>query len=137
MLFIASEAGWPEESRTLFRFLTNPERFSLQGKNPELAPRLKKMALAQKASGNAYPTPLVVAVAAPMIRVIGESGQPLPSPCTPPVEGTSYKVVTKKVIAMLKVRKRIGKPKAKGTAKANSKKKPTASVRRLRTWGSM
>jgi len=64
--------GVPDESREIFRKLTNSERLALQGFPPELALELSEAA-AFKAAGNAYPVPLLIAVLHPMVAAIVDS----------------------------------------------------------------
>ena len=133
-LLVAGEVKMAPEACTLFRFLSMPERFALQGKSPDLAPLLKRRALACKASGNAYPTALMVAVLAPMLRVIGNSGVPLAQPCGPVVTTPSCESVTKKTLAKLRVRKKVLKNKpAKNMPKTQREKRRL----KLKRWGSL
>jgi len=63
----------PEEQR-YFRFLTAPERYSMQGKPPEMCRWLGNVKLAFKASGNAYPVPLIIASLFPLLETLGPGG---------------------------------------------------------------
>ena len=60
-------------ARQYFRFLTGPERLILQGFPAEVALRLPENKLVF-ASGNSYPTPLIVATFYPMLKAIVDSG---------------------------------------------------------------
>ena len=63
----------PEEQR-YFRFLIAPERYSMQGKPPEMCRWLGNVQLAFKASGNAYPVPLIIASLFPLLETLGPGG---------------------------------------------------------------
>ncbi len=97
-LFKAGEVEKPEEERSLHRFLTMPERMGLQGKKPEIAARLGSVALAQKASGNAYPVPMLCAVLVPIFRAVLNSAVNLPGK---PLKQLDHKALTAKAIATL------------------------------------
>ena len=71
---LASDIGKPEDQQMYHRFLCSPERMAIQGKSPWLAVKLKSEALAMKASGNAYPTPVMVAAIVPMLQAVSDSG---------------------------------------------------------------
>lgn len=134
LLMVAGEAGTPYASRTLLRFLANAERFTLQGKDPRLAELLGKQGLACKASGNAYPTALLVAVLAPMVRAIANSGVALEQPCGALITAPEPTEVVQRIFARLRVKREIKKqaPKAKARGKAKAKDK-----RVLKGWGSL
>ncbi|CAK0886992.1 unnamed protein product, partial [Prorocentrum cordatum] len=57
----------PDENRRLFRKLTSPERFALQGFPPSTALQIDSK-LAVFSTGNAYPPPLLLAVLAPLLK---------------------------------------------------------------------
>ena len=60
-----------DKSREVFRFLLATERLALQGFPPEAARDFPSDGLVLKATGNAYPPPLIVAAAAPLIQAMG------------------------------------------------------------------
>ena len=60
-------------AKQYFRFITGPERLILQGFPAEVALRLPENKLVF-ASGNSYPTPLIVATFYPMLKAIVDSG---------------------------------------------------------------
>ena len=60
-----------DKSREFFRFLLETERLALQGFPPEAARDFPSDGLVLKATGNAYPPPLIVAAAAPLIQAMG------------------------------------------------------------------
>ena len=60
-----------DKSREFFRFLLETERLALQGFPPEAARDFPSDALIIKATGNAYPPPLIMAAAAPLIQAMG------------------------------------------------------------------
>ena len=60
-----------DKSREFFRFLLPTERLALQGFPPEAARDFPSDALIIKATGNAYPPPLIMAAAAPLIQAMG------------------------------------------------------------------
>ena len=62
----------PDASREFFRILSPPERLTLQGFPAKMAATLGKT-LTYKASGNAYPPPLMLACLYPMMAAIGSS----------------------------------------------------------------
>ena len=62
----------PDNARELFRRLEGPERFSLQGFPPSVALSLDPKVWI-KASGDAYPPPLIIATLGPMIRQVSAS----------------------------------------------------------------
>ena len=127
---MAGEALTDYASRSIFRFLTNAERFALQGKHPRLAALLGKQALACKASGNAYPTPLMVAVLAPFIVIIGESGVDLSQLLGLVKSNDAPETVASKILRQLKGRRRlVGKPKAKATHVTRQSVKSRFSLR--------
>lgn len=74
----------PAEQR-YFRFLTAPERYSMQGKPPEMCRWLGNLRLAFKASGNAYPVPLIIASLFPLLDSLSRGGGLL---IEPPLRGT-------------------------------------------------
>ena len=53
-----------------FRFIVVAERLALQGFEPEILNELDTTALALKASGNAYPVPLIIAALHPILKLI-------------------------------------------------------------------
>ena len=59
--------------RRLFRFLADGERSRLQGLPAECAEHMGKN-LSHKVTGNAFATPMVVAVAMPLLQLVAESG---------------------------------------------------------------
>ena len=61
----------PDAEREFMRRLTNCERLALQGFPPEVASWLTP-AKCFRASGNAYPIPLLIAVLHPVLQAIGE-----------------------------------------------------------------
>jgi site-specific DNA-cytosine methylase len=67
-VMLAGEVSKPRPERTLHRYLTMSERFALQGKDPQMAAMLPTSAAACKASGNSYPTGMIVAALAPMLH---------------------------------------------------------------------
>ena len=72
--------------RQYFRFLQPTERLILQGFHASVASNLKDPALVIKATGNAYPVPLVIAATHGMLRAIADSTLDLatwPPPCMP------------------------------------------------------
>ena len=60
-----------DKSREFFRFLLATERLALQGFPPEAARDFPSEQLIIKATGNAYPPPLIMAAAAPLIQAMG------------------------------------------------------------------
>jgi len=60
-----------DKSREFFRFLLETERLALQGFPPEAARDFPSDGLIIKATGNAYPPPLIMAAAAPLIKAMG------------------------------------------------------------------
>jgi len=60
-----------DKSREFFRFLLETERLALQGFPPEAARDFPSDGLIIKATGNAYPPPLIMAAAAPLIQSLG------------------------------------------------------------------
>ena len=60
-----------DKSREFFRFLLATERLALQGFPPEAARDFPSERLIIKATGSAYPPPLIMAAAAPLIQAMG------------------------------------------------------------------
>ena len=60
-----------DKSREFFRFLLATERLALQGFPPEAARDFPSERLIIKGTGNAYPPPLIMAAAAPLIQAMG------------------------------------------------------------------
>ena len=60
-----------DKSREFFRFLLETERLALQGFPPEAARDFESAGFIIKATGNAYPPPLIMAAAAPLIKAMG------------------------------------------------------------------
>ena len=60
-----------DAGREFFRFMHATERLTLQGFPPRLILDLGSSILAVKASGNAYPVPLIIATVHPLIEAIG------------------------------------------------------------------
>ena len=60
-----------DKSKEFFRFLLETERLTLQGFPPEAARDFPSDGLVLKATGNAYPPPLIMAAAAPLIQAMG------------------------------------------------------------------
>ena len=60
-----------DKSREVFRFLLATERLALQGFPPEAARDFPSEQLIIKETGNAYPPPLIMAAAAPLIQAMG------------------------------------------------------------------
>jgi hypothetical protein len=71
----------PEQERTLHRFVSMPERFGIQGKDPEMGAMLPTATAALKGSGNSYPTPVILAGLAPLLTAIADAGGHV-KPCT-------------------------------------------------------
>lgn len=65
-----------DHERAFFRFLLPEERFTLQGFPACIASSFKSSALQIKASGNAYPVPLIGAALAPLVALIGNDDLP-------------------------------------------------------------
>lgn len=65
--------GFADEDREVFRFLKETERLALQGFPPTVARELGTRTLAVKAAGNAYPPPLIIAAAHPLLQAIADS----------------------------------------------------------------
>lgn len=63
----------PPHERLLHRYLSNQERFRLQGLPPELVGTLERKT-AEVVAGNAFPHQLVAAVSIPLLQSISESG---------------------------------------------------------------
>jgi hypothetical protein len=64
--------GTADHEREFFRMLHPFERLALQGFSPELGDLLGHK-LSVKAAGNAYPIPLIIASALPLLRAISEN----------------------------------------------------------------
>ena len=60
-----------DKNKEFFRFLLETERLTLQGFPPEAARDFPSDGLVLKATGNAYPPPLIMAAAAPLIQAMG------------------------------------------------------------------
>jgi hypothetical protein len=75
-LCIAGECAMADQDRTLHRFLTPSERFGIQGKDPQMAALLPSRVVGVKASGNSYPTPIILAGLAPLLQAIADTGGP-------------------------------------------------------------
>lgn len=133
-LLIAGEIGLPLGSKTLYRLMTPPERFALQGKTPELAPLLGSATLATKAAGNAFPTQLVAAVLNPMLCQIVSSGQALTD--LPTESYNSHGVDADAAAAQLLQKLRKTRPsKRKAQPKAVGKR-IKRKLKRTTSWGS-
>ena len=74
----------PDEERGFFRKLQPTERFAMMGFPPNIVVSLGEQ-LAGKASGNAYPTQLIIASLCPMVRALGMSSLDLASWPSAPV----------------------------------------------------
>ena len=80
-----------------------------------------------------YPTALLVAVLAPMVRAIANSGVALEQPCGALITAPEPSVVVQRIFARLRVKHEILKQaKAKTTGKAKAKAK-----RVWKGWGSL
>ena len=116
-----------DEERDFFRKVRNTERMTSMG-FPASAVLDLTPAKALKASGNAYPVPLIIATLHPMLEAIGRSGIAMSS--WPPSEMIS-KTVPACVGAVMSALKRPGqkikKSKAKAKAKAKSRKRTRGS----------
>ena len=64
----------PFDERRFSRWITASERMAVQGFPPDVCAQLVSWGLCLKASGNAYPPPLIAAVLVPMLRAFAESG---------------------------------------------------------------
>jgi site-specific DNA-cytosine methylase len=113
-----------DAQRAFFRFLTCDERMALQGFSPQTLQGCTE-ALRFKASGNAYPVPLMLAVLHPLLRSLGLPGAlreatGLPSPsldtAAPALERFERGMQPKRGSAKAGTKK-------KGTKKAGSAKK--------------
>ena len=80
-----------------------PERMLLQGKDPFIAAHLGDFTLACKASGNAYPPPLICAALVPILQAVAASGMDLDATTYP---GMDFEKETRRAMRLIKARKR-------------------------------
>lgn len=76
-LFVSDvQVDKPDHERAIFRLLMPEERFTLQGFPACIASSFQSSALQIKASGNAYPVPLIGAALLPLVALIGDDDLP-------------------------------------------------------------
>ena len=114
----------PDSQRRYVRLLKETERLTFQGFPADAVLHLKSASLARKAAGNAYPPPLIAAVAWPMVQAISSWGVDVAS--WPPSEMIAVNDEKLKRLQclekMCKAPPRIAKEKAKTKAKAKKRK---------------
>ena len=119
----------PDSQRRYFRLLKETERLTFQGFPADVVLHLKSGSLARKAAGNAYPPPLIAAVAWPMVKAISAWGVSVASwPPSDMIALDDEKVKRlQRLESMCKAPPRVAKEKAKRKAKAKAKKRKRAS----------
>ena len=99
-------ANTPDRDRTFFRKLTGAERFTLQGLPKTMALHLSKR-MSLKASGNAYPPPLITATLLPLLKAMANSTVDLTNWPTQPLPAEAPPEVMKKARRLLVARGRV------------------------------